>query len=189
MNFQQYYDEALRTHVPRGFAFDMNHSILGLTTEIGEVATLVKRNVVYGKVWDDELREFAKEELGDILWYIPCGLQAIGYHNDHSWFENAWQVARGDTSSCIRGMVYRTGSLIAAANSFEYDNTCKSRMEAAYLDICGSVARLAELLLLGTMSDVMEANIAKLRKRYPEKFTPELAEARLDKGGASARES
>lgn len=41
-----------------------------------------------------------------------------------------------------------------------------------------------------TMKSLAEANIAKLEKRYPSgTFTPELAEARLDKGGLSARES
>lgn len=40
-----------------------------------------------------------------------------------------------------------------------------------------------------SMRAMAEKNIAKLQLRYPEKYSDELAEARLDKGGASHQES
>lgn len=39
------------------------------------------------------------------------------------------------------------------------------------------------------LSQIARENIAKLQKRYPEKFTTAAAEARADKGGLSHRES
>lgn len=55
-------------------------------------------------------------------------------------------------------------------------------------DILWYVALAAQAL--GTpMQAIAAHNILKLSKRYPEKFTPQLAEARLDKGGAGPRES
>lgn len=40
-----------------------------------------------------------------------------------------------------------------------------------------------------SMSSVARSNIRKLQERFPEKYSNEHAEARLDKGGLSARES
>jgi len=39
------------------------------------------------------------------------------------------------------------------------------------------------------MTKAMQDNIDKLRIRFPERFTPDAAEARADKGGADARHS
>ena len=165
--------------------------ILGLVTETGEVATIIKRHLIYGKPLDDKMRADAKEELGDILWYVPTILQAIDdpARGDWSWFETHWKAPHSDLDGCIRSMVYRIGTLVQCFNTAEYDSSFKTRTEAALMDICGNTKRIATLLDLGPIGGIMEANIAKLRLRYPDKFTQELAEARLDKGGLDARES
>ena len=55
-------------------------------------------------------------------------------------------------------------------------------------DVLWYIAVAADTLNV-SMTEMAEGNIAKLRKRYPEKYSDELAEARLDKGGVSPRES
>jgi NTP pyrophosphatase (non-canonical NTP hydrolase) len=84
-------------------AIRVNHSIIGLTGELGEMATAFQKWIYYGKELD---RTNLIEEYGDALWYIAEGLNALGVN----------------------------------------------------------------------MEDVMAANIRKLKVRYPEKYTDQLAE-------------
>ncbi len=80
----------------------MLHGTIGVMTEAGELLDCVKKHLYYGKPLDDTN---AKEEIGDILWYLAqiC--------NAKSW----------------------------------------------------------------SMEEIMQANIDKLRARYPEKFTEDNA--------------
>ena len=79
------------------------HAIMGLTTEVGELADALKKHVFYNAPLD---ADNIKEEAGDILWYLALLLDCLG---------------------------------------------------------------------LGSFDPVMEANIAKLRTRYPSKFTEDAA--------------
>jgi len=81
---------------------DLLHAALGLATEVGEFVDALKKHIFYGAPFD---RINAIEELGDILWYVAEGAEAL---------------------NC-------------------------------------------------DLSVVMEANIAKLRTRYPEQFTSDKA--------------
>ena len=47
-------------------------------------------------------------------------------------------------------------------------------------DLCWFIALACEVLNV-EMTDIMEQNIEKLKKRYPEKYSDELAIQRLDK--------
>ena len=104
MNPKIYQKLAFRTESPRkpdlsdSRVSRLLHSCQGFSTETGEFADVVKRWVFYGQPLDEIT---AKEELGDLLWYIAMACNALGLQ----------------------------------------------------------------------MGDVMEANIAKLKNRFPEKFT------------------
>lgn len=83
----------------------LNHSIIGMAGEVGELASVVEGLVYYGKSADFSTLINLHEELGDLLWYVAEACNAIG---------------------------------------------------------------------IG-MEDVMKSNIEKLRKRYPEKYSDDLA--------------
>lgn len=108
MDFEIYTMMAMRTAKPMTVEDDLIHASLGVSGEAGEFCDAIKRASIYGKELD---RENAIEELGDILWYVALGCNALGV----------------------------------------------------------------------SMADVAAQNIAKLRQRYPEKYTDELAFERLDK--------
>lgn len=59
----------------------LNHSIVGLAGEVGELASLLQKLIYYGK-WDgagkEELVQKLADEFGDCLWYIAEGLNALG---------------------------------------------------------------------------------------------------------------
>ena len=120
MNFIDYQLAAYRTAPPGAPAqVELLHAQAGMTTELGEFASEVKRMAFYEKPIDDHMLGHMREELGDILWYVALAATAL-------------QV---------------------------------------------------------NLSELAEANIAKLRKRFPEKFSAAAAEARADKDGLGHRES
>lgn len=90
------------------FHYNLNHSLHGLSSEVGEIADIIKKHIIYEQPFN---RSHMEEELGDLMWYV---------------------------------------ALMCYANGF-------------------------------SLEAIMQQNIAKLMKRYPEKFTPEAAAARADK--------
>lgn len=118
LSFADYQRLAARTEKVLPHDLALQHGILGILTEAGELADLVKRQVIYNKpavseydVDSTDKTPTIEEELGDIFWYLA----------------------------------------VIANNSG--------------VDLGQAAAK----------------NIAKLQKRYPEKYTNEAALARADK--------
>lgn len=108
MSPYEYQQLAGVTEKPLAFEERLQHGLLGITSEAGEIADTIKKFVIYSQPLDtDNL----KEELGDILWYIAL------------------------------------------------------------------LANAADLQL----EEIMEENIAKLQRRYPEKYSDADAMRRRDK--------
>lgn len=63
--------EAFRNAVP----IDLEHAIIGLVSEVGEIADALKRHVFYGKELDIEN---LKEEAGDLFWYLAIYCNSLG---------------------------------------------------------------------------------------------------------------
>lgn len=78
MNMQEYSAAAMRTAKDMGSTGgNLTHAALGLTSDAGEFATVVKRFVCYGKMLDDKMRAQAIEELGDVLWFIVLAAETL----------------------------------------------------------------------------------------------------------------
>ena len=116
MNTNKYLELSDRTckHIPeegitiKPEMYDLLHATLGISGEAGELLDAVKKSFIYGKPLDVVN---AREELGDLLWYIALAMRSLDV-------------------------------------SFE---------------------------------EIMQQNINKLSKRYPEKYTDADAIARADK--------
>lgn len=79
MNFKEYIKEAERTSADLGDKrLDNLHYILGMVTEVGELADAFKKELAYGKPID---WVNAKEELFDIMWYVAnfCRINDIDF--------------------------------------------------------------------------------------------------------------
>lgn len=50
------------------------HGTLGIVTEAGEIADVLKKHLIYGKVLD---KVNLKEELGDITWYVALLIRRL----------------------------------------------------------------------------------------------------------------
>lgn len=75
INFEQYQDQAMRTAKTGNKDFDLMHAAYGVSGEAGEFVDVIKKSQVYGRALD---HKHAAEELGDILWFVALGCQALG---------------------------------------------------------------------------------------------------------------
>jgi NTP pyrophosphatase (non-canonical NTP hydrolase) len=68
MDIKEYFKEASRTDAPLSSKREHDlHMVLGMVTEVGELADQFKKNLAYGK----ELDGFnIIEEIGDLMWYV-----------------------------------------------------------------------------------------------------------------------
>lgn len=76
MNLKKYSKEAARTNAPMNEnvveerTYDIlgcTHMVMGMTTEVGELVDVFKKNLAYEKPID---WVNVKEEVGDLMWYI-----------------------------------------------------------------------------------------------------------------------
>jgi NTP pyrophosphatase (non-canonical NTP hydrolase) len=191
MDFQQYKPLALRTEKPLPTALlRLNHAILGLATENGEFTTTVKRIAIYEKPVSVEFVGHMREELGDILWYIAIAADAIEcdipeyqyLFEDFDSFSTAIQL---NMVSCRLtteiGFVAFQAPVMHEASGREF-------IMRSLVNIVGAVSHACDALGF-KIEDIMSENIAKLKGRFPEKYSNAAAEARADKGGLDARNS
>lgn len=54
-------------------------AVIGMQSETGEFAEIVKKCVFQGKEFDKEVKFHLMRELGDVLWYWCQGVTSLGY--------------------------------------------------------------------------------------------------------------
>ena len=54
-------------------------AVIGLQSETGEFAEIVKKCIFQGKNLDEQVKFHLKRELGDIIWYWAQGVMSLGY--------------------------------------------------------------------------------------------------------------
>ena len=188
MNLTAYQQAAIRTAkwFP-SLAENLAHAALGLITELGEFATVVKRVEIYGKEMTSEMLFHAEEELGDTYWYVALGCEAL-----------KCQLQDQVNKNQLTGKFFELdikNTLLLLANCVGTIAGCKICEDDNSQDMPKLFGIAAELLdqcciKLGlNPENVRSNNISKLKLRFPDKFSNEAAEARTDKGGADARNS
>lgn len=199
MNFQEYRPLALRTCKMLGDPMrDLKHAAMGLMTEGGELMSEFKRVEIYEKVFDNDMRAHAIEELGDFQWYIPVALMAAGVDPDTAAIDDDvlkkldTLTSTAEVGLCM-GLVGNVLTItLIAPNEDTQPRALDDDARNAIAHACALLNYLVDHLagMLGTTGDeVRRLNIEKLRKRYPERYTDAAAEARADKGGLDARNS
>jgi NTP pyrophosphatase (non-canonical NTP hydrolase) len=68
---------AIRERLQDETVIRLLHSAMGNATEGGELMDILKKHIFYGKPLDDDKLVHAMEELGDILWYVSVGSDAL----------------------------------------------------------------------------------------------------------------
>lgn len=166
MNWEEYVPLALRTETRinphtgavHGTIERLLHAAIGLCTESGELLDAYKKHIFYGKPLD---HVNIKEELGDICWYMAIVCDVV--------HDMPGMIASGGSKPLLEIVVLNQlcANLLAGYTD-----------PRTWGDLFGPITRavINQCVLHGfTLDEVLEANIAKLRVRYPEKFDAEKA--------------
>lgn len=188
MDFDTYQSEANRTAKWLGSTSqDVMHASLGLCTELGELTIPTLGDYPISE-------DGCKEEVGDILWYIALAATTLDSRLS-SIAGNAFMFSKESATpeKALLHLARAVGEFATDAKRMViYDKAfdCEQRDNMLF--------GLAEMLLYLDQflahrrfgfECAMEANIEKLRERFPDRYTNEAAEARADKGGLDARHS
>ena len=182
ITLRDYHSLAMRTAKRLDYLAMREHAALGLVSDCGEVATLIKAWRVYGKPLD-EIRESLIEELGDVMWFLAYAAEAHGKTFEHLAVTFAPQQYAGVT----RSAVHTTLRLCRLAG--RYAIRCGAfpefeKYDEAILTLVNMLDLVDELMeYIGTtFNEVALHNIDKLRARYPHSYSDAAAIARADKG-------
>lgn len=174
MKLEDYQALAMRT--ARMFPTDignLNHAALGLASEFFEVA---------GANSPDE----QKEEIGDCAWYMALACHALNA-NFHDLFQSPLPEFEAEVPiNALKNFLSEVKGLVVY-NRILDDGRRQSLLED--LEKFAYVLRAFEVDSECPIGDVLEHNIQKLRRRFPDAYSHELADARLDKGGDDFRNS
>lgn len=166
MKLKKYRKEAHRT-VNKDLSREaLEENLLwGLAGEAGEVIDLIKKVVYHGH---DADRDTLRGELGDVCWYIAglLDLHKIPDNEVSCYLDGSW-ARTWDFSLDLR---YACNKLIQASALVQTGGGTYVRRNLT--DCLISIEQISALYDL-TLSDVFEANVDKLRERYPSGFSSE----------------
>lgn len=162
---------------------DTLHMVLGIATETGELCDIFKRNLAYGKEID---KVNLAEEIGDQAWYwsnlatlnnIALQDMVVGEGSEQKLFE---------TASIDDGYVFRL-VLKNIESSYQASSLhlhiTKNELQGLFSqDLFADLIQkeVKNLFMIATASgldfqECLYKNIAKLKVRFPDKFTEEAA--------------
>jgi len=173
MDFDTYQTLAMRTakKLPT-MGENLAHAALGIISEFGEIAEATSPEQV-------------AEEVGDAFWFVALACTALGIKMD------ALSLTSPDSHLFpVEGRTSDTNIAKAAGAFAGFAKRVavygKEPTDAMKWDAYHALVNTA---LIPAGQDVLEANIEKLKLRYPSAYSDEAAEARADKGGADALNS
>lgn len=176
MKIEEYRKEVTRTIVILP-TLDKNllHMAYGITTEIGELQDIYKKELAYSKSID---LVNLKEEIGDIFWYIFNTLNFLEI-TEREIYDLKYGIPRAinfiknekldNIKFLLPHLVLQNADIFT--HILKYNRYILIReVVSLYYDLCS----LCEIYKFD-YEEIMEININKLRIRFPEKFTQDLA--------------
>lgn len=187
MKFEQYLIESARTHQSEGKRRDLLHACAGMVTEAGELIDPFKRAMFYKKELDIVN---VIEEIGDGLWYIAVACRVFNLNLDLNQKNNDYyknnkikqiQTEEGLMEFMLEFNNYVNKLSMKILSYSEFKENLKFDV-ANFIDVIFDVANfidvIQEMNLIAEMFNfnlelVMDVNINKLKKRFPNKFNCE----------------
>lgn len=161
MTFEQYQIEAMRTFKDLGSQEkNILHMECGMFTEAGEMVDQIKKHFAYGKELDIVNLQ---EEWGDFMWYYANMKNLL---NDSTLFVS-------DSRSVFEDLYKERIAFVEKKRGFNTFEGIADFIVNNSNSICHYMPYLGHLI--GEPEKMLQMNIDKLRKRYPEKFDSDLA--------------
>lgn len=151
----------------------LRHAALGIIGEVGEIADCWKKHSIY----DQPLNvENMVEELGDLKFYIQM-VENEGYSFGDAGIDVS--LIAQDSTMWIIKLNKASGQLCDLLDEGSKSEIDFALVEliTAFLSLTVSIPALREV----QMGTICEANMTKLRKRYPNGYTNQNAKDRVDK--------
>lgn len=180
MNLQQFQEESRRTMPFKGvsgnpieFENMLGNYTMGLAGETAEAYEIFNKEPFTA----DELQAL-KNELGDISHYA-VGLAALANIELPEHIE--LELDPEDIAPCevFKQLITETGLILDYAKKVIYHRHAFDATKLNVVEVLTLVKSIAKAYGL-KYSEVLDANIDKLKTRYPEKFTPAASQARVD---------
>ena len=160
MQEQDYVKGAIATFNAQGNVRDLNHLILGVVSEIGEVIDLFKKHVGYGQAKNEEWLKQLELELGDAFWYTTMLQYYLG--GEISIFTEGNSPYAFDEMKCSGMLTKYSAKLLEVSH-------CSPDFAQSIQNIVIMLNFTAERHGI-EMEDVLTSNLVKLQKRHGEKF-------------------
>lgn len=172
MTLSEYAELAQRTASTTTPRQKMGHGCLGLIGEAGEIVDIIKKYNYMGMP-TELAKEKLTDEAGDFGWYLVELCKGIGMD-----FEAVVKMA-SESHTMNETICEAAVDLVERAADLYYSDADEMR-EYARQDIDDMVCCWLDLLMLAEidLQTVMEHNIDKLRKRYPDGFSADRSNAR-----------
>ena len=157
MTLKQYQKEAKRTMPDLDSSMNMLHMRMGVVTEIGEFVDQIKKHLIYKKPLDVVN---LGEEVADIMWYLVNEMTLTG------------EVAFDDssiTSTKNIDLVESVDSILKFQEMYLYKGE-----EYTYANLIRELMYITSELHLD-FDVILQNNINKLKIRFPDKFSEDLA--------------
>lgn len=165
MKLQEYIKQSERTLNNLGKQLNVLHASLGLSTELGELLDIYKRNIFYKKTLD---LVHIKEELGDIMWYLAILYREFDINQENEIINTITKDIVD--SQKIQMLTNKINLLVVQLNNLELLNSDHIRRIKYF------VPKVYEYIIIFceiykfNIEDVMNTNINKLKARFPDKF-------------------
>lgn len=177
MTLTEYAQLAQRTASTKTREEKTGHGTLGLIGEAGEIIDIVKK-MKYMGMPEELAKEKLIDECGDYFWYLVevCA----GYD-----FDFAHIVTNNHYSTIEKGSNEYNDSIENHAVCLIDRSVSLYRHPGFKVTIIGSAVYMVGQIVLRlgvTIEDVLEHNIDKLRKRYPEGFSADRSNVRYEHG-------
>ena len=176
MNFKEYAPLAMRTCKELPTADHINHMCLGIVGEMGELVDAIKKAYVYGKGID---QTNIVEEIGDVSWYTAGLVECFPALAD--WLDSdelkqsinyeKLEVARENITRTILLNTMSAANLAVDLMMFADDDNLQDANAEQVAKALGTALFATAVLLEVDLAEACEVNIAKLAKRYGDKYS------------------
>ena len=176
MKFADYIPLAMRTCKPLPVADHINHMGLGIVGEMGEIVDQLKKAYIYGKPLD---QVNIIEEVGDVAYYVAGIVNLVpSLHGflDSAELPNSVNLERLHeakskvTRTILLNTMSATNLVVDLGVIVDVDGIASEDAESVAKTLCMFLYATTVLLDVD-LGQACEVNIAKLAKRYGDKYS------------------